>query len=53
MHLHKFQITGSPMLCRYQFDQLPSPQAPQGFCTKMCAQPQGFCTTENALRPGQ
>ena len=24
MHLHKFQITGSAMLCRYQFDQLQS-----------------------------
>ena len=35
-------------LCRYQFDQLPSPWAPRGFCTEMCAQPQGFCRTENA-----
>ena len=40
-------------LCRFQFDQLPSPRAPRGFCTEMCAQPQGFCTTENALGPGQ
>ena len=40
-------------LCRYQFDRLPSPRAPQGFCTKMCAQPRGFCTTENARGPGQ
>ena len=29
------------------------PQAPQGFCTEMCAQPQGFCTTENAWGLGQ
>ena len=31
----------------------PPPQAPRGFCTKLCAQPQGFCTTENAWGPGQ
>ena len=30
------------ILCRYQFDQLPSPQAPWDFCTKMCAQPKAF-----------
>ena len=43
-------------LCGYQFDQLPSPPppgAPQGFCTKVCAQPQDFCTAENAWGLGQ
>ena len=40
-------------LCRYQFDRLPSPRAPRGFCTEMCAQLQGFCRTENARGPGQ
>ena len=41
------------LLCRYQFDRLPSPRAPRGFCTTMCAQPQRFCTTENARGSGQ
>ena len=40
-------------LCRYQFDRLPTPRAPRGFCTEMCAQPRGFCKTENARGPGQ
>ena len=30
----------------------PTPQAPRGFCTKMCAQPQGFCRTGNAQGAG-
>ena len=35
------------LLCRYQFNQSPSPWVPWGFFTEMCAQPQGFCTAEN------
>ena len=41
MHQKHFDVT-SQDLCRYQLDWLPSPQAPRGFCTKMCPSPRAF-----------